>query len=525
MFLLSTQFEDYGTVIFQAQKSSQTEGKWGFAFGLNLGSGALSAINGLDVLEPLVSLFELQELVLVLSSFDSTSFSFPGLEHFNQPAIASKGVSLPAQSNGIIAGLNVYAQWNFDNSQQQQFLKKFLGIDDASLGITLQIGKNPGRDAKLFASITAQVEGLCLSAQFGGLIRNGEPGFFLMGELVAPIQGTEYTFTVTLLFVANGAFLSGTMMGATSIDLELFKLSNVALAVGINWEGIPSLGIAGTIDVETYQSSLAVFFNANNPSQSLVAGSVSDLTLKDILDTLTGDTIPSEIDEVLDQVGVQGTQEFELPGSLADDLDNLRMDKVSAAFATKQVTIPSSSRQTLLVVNTPGSIWYLTDLTNAMRHYQLKKNGETIKVSVEAQFYLAPQDTFIGELPFKEGFFLNGAITVFGFDASAKIDMSANKGIAVDAQMDKIVIGTEALFSIKAAEGDSGPRVSASTYSQPQNAVAAFRSPHFYINGGMEMLGVKREIFATLTRDGFEFDLNGDLVTAVNFDVRGTSTA
>jgi hypothetical protein len=520
LFQLGTEVQNVGILALQIQRVGA---QWGYAAGLQMNPHALlTKISGLGGVGDLLELFMLDELLLVVASFADPRFTFPDLAAFNDPSIRAGSLKLPAQSSQLVAGLNVFAQWNFDSSQQQQFLKKFLGVDSASLGIVLQIGENPSQNAKLFAKVNAKVDGLSLAAQFGGLIRNGEPGFFLMGTLIAPIQGHDYQFTVDLLFVANGAYLSGTMMGATTIDLGPFKLGNVALAVGIDWEGIPSLGIAGTIDIETFESSLAVFFNANQPAQSLVAGSVSDLTLKNILDTLTGNAIPSEIDGLLDQFGIFGTNEFEVPASLGDDLDNLRIDKVSAAFAASHVTIPAVSTQVLLVVNTRGSLWYLTDMTDEMKHYRLKKDGATIKVSVEPQFYLAPEATFIGEIPFQQGFRINGAMKVLDIKASASIDVSTNKGIAVDAQMDKIVIGSETLFAIAAAQGDGGPRVSVATYQRDSDPVAEFRPPHFYINGGMTMLGLQRHIFASLSKSGFAFDLNGDLIAGVNFDTHCT---
>jgi hypothetical protein len=519
IFQLATEVENVGSLAFQVQRVGN---QWGFAAGFNMAAGKPSDLSGLGALGQFISFFALNRFLLVVSSFDAPSFTFPDLAAFNNPTIKAKNIALPAHTQGIIAGLNIFAEWTFDNSQQQQLLKKFLGIDSASLAITLQVGKNPRLNSKLFASTSVKVGGLQLTAQFGGLIDNGQLGLFLTGQLIVPIQGNPYKFSVTLLFVANGAFLSGTMTGVTAIDFGVFKLSNLALEVGINWEGIPSLGIAGTIDVETFQSSIALFFNSANPSQSLVAGSLSDLTLKDILETFAGKFEKSEIVDVLDLIGVEGTRQFDIPGDVADNLDNLNIANVSVAFAnsTAKVQIPSSSEQVLLVVNQKGSIWYLTDRVT-MIHYQLYKRGNKIEVSREAQLYVAPQTTSIGDIQFKEGFFVSGALQMLLLRTETEIEIRRNKGIAIDTSMDKIVIGTEKLFSLKALEGDGGPRLSVATFTQPDHEIEELKPPHFYINGQLEMLGISREVFVTLSENGFEFSLGGSLVLAVHGEIHG----
>jgi hypothetical protein len=127
--------------------------------------------------------------------------------------------------------------------------------------------------------------------------------------------------------------------------------------------------------VKQFQSSVAVVFDSTNPSRSLVAGSLGDLTLKDVVDTLTGGAARSSIDGVLSSIAVRGTGAFSLPGSLAGDLDGLAFEKISGAFAGAGTKIPASSSRLLLVVNRKGAAWHLTDLTT-MWHYRLEKAGE-----------------------------------------------------------------------------------------------------------------------------------------------------
>jgi hypothetical protein len=519
LFQLATEIDNFGTLAFQIQKISS---KWGFAVGLDLRLGKVSTLPGLDFLKHFEDIFALQKLLLVVSSFDNPGFQFPDLAAFQNPALSTKKVSLPAQADGVVAGLNVYAEWVIKTSDKQQnLLMQLLGLDPV-LGITLQVSENPARSSRLYVSYQTNLCGHPLSCKFGGQISDGSVGIFLTGTMTIDIQGHPQTFDVTLLFVENGAFISADMKGPTAIDFEVFKIGNLAAEIGINWEGVPSLGVAGTIDVDKYESSIAVFFDAAEPQKSMVAGAICDLNLKDVLDTLTGDIIPSEIDAILETVSIGGTHQFEIPATLAGDLDNLKLDTIATAFQSQGgVSIPSQVSQTFLVVNNRGSLWYLTDLIT-MKHYQLKKNGDKIQVSLEAQFYCAPQATSIGTITFPQGFFINGHINFFGFNFTATIEISTNKGIGIDAEMDKIVIGHEKLFSIKAKEGDGGPRVSISTFEQPEESDPAFRKPHFFINGELNLLGLTENAYINLTMDGLKFDINHNMIPGLSYNLHGT---
>jgi hypothetical protein len=142
-----------------------------------------------------------------------------------------------------------------------------------------------------------------------------------------------------------------------------------------------------------------------------------------------------------------------------------------------------------------------------------------IEVSIEAQLYFAPQQTMIGALSFPQGFYINCALEFFGYKAQATIDISANRGISVDAQMDKLVVGNESLFCLAAASGSGGPRLSISTMAQPSSATPEFRLPHFYVSGALQVLGIKQSVLASLTTKGLQLALKGQLAPGVEFDL------
>ena len=518
IFQLATDLKGFGLLALQVQKVNN---QWGVAFGIDMTGGLPSSMGGLGFLSKFESLFSLSKLMVVVSSFDAPAFNFPDTAAFNNPALGAKKLALPAQAATLVGGLNFYGQWTLDpNNKQHGLLQKFLGTNP-SLGVTLQVSKNPSDNSKLFVSYQATVAKHLLTCKFGGMIIKGEIALFLEGSIPVEIQGHVQTFDVNLLFVTNGAFLSATMKGPTAVEFWVFKLSNLAIEVGITWEGVPSFGVAGTIDVGEFHSSIAIFFDAEKPTKSLVAGSVSDLYLSDILKHLTGNTLPSGVDEVLRKVGIKGTHYFNISDSLASDLDNLVLDKVAAECLAKGgITIPTAQKDLLVVVNTKGQLWYVTDMT-LMRHYAFKKANGVITVSIEAQFYCAPQETLIGTIPFPADFYVNGAIELFGFNASATVHISANQGLSIDAQMDPLIIGDRRLLSLTAARGDGGPQLSVSTYNNPAAERPEFQPPHFYINGQLELLGTTRSCFVDINEKGGSFDIHGDIVPLVSGRLTG----
>ncbi len=512
---LAAALDKVGLFAFEASRSA---GKWGYAAGVDLGAARLSSLPGLSALQSIEDVVKLQKLMLIVSSLDNPKFQFPDLAQFQTPALATGKLALPTGATGVVKGFMAFAEWQLDpNDKQHNLVMKLLGLGGTQR-VTVAVGANPSKDSQLFFSQQSKINGLPFNYRLGVMLTNGKPSFFLNGSLTAKIQKQQQTFDVTTAFVSGGAFMSATMKGATAVDCGPFKLSNVALQVGVNWGGIPSLGIAATIDTKRFSSSVAVFFDSTDPSRSLVAGSISGLTFKDLAGVFLGG-MKTPVDGVLESVAIKGTREFTLPGDLADELDGLECDKISSAFnQVAKVTIPSSSQQLAVVPRTKGSSWHLTDLVK-MRHYELDKRGNDIRVRVSPQFYFAPQETSIGTIKFRQAFYLNAAISFCGFDAEATIDVVPNRGISIDARMDKISLLDDQLFSITAQQGGGGPRISVATYFQPDEKELRFQPPHFYVNGSLTLLGVKRGLYANVTTQGIDFELVGNLMPGVKFDL------
>ncbi|WP_298373046.1 hypothetical protein [Azospirillum sp.] len=78
----------------------------------------------------------------------------------------------------------------------------------------------------------------------------------------------------------NGVLVSGSYTGSAlkvSFGVGLVQLTDLALAVGIDFEGVPSVGLAATADFCGHGASVAVMIDSTNPMQSILVGSVSDI--------------------------------------------------------------------------------------------------------------------------------------------------------------------------------------------------------------------------------------------------------
>lgn len=512
-----------------------TGGSWQVAAGVDLTVSKFSALSsGLGGLAAFDSVFKLDALMLVIGSTAMTAFTFPDASKLSNPVLQTKTVKLPAQAGGLQAGVNFYAQMTFDDTQpDQKLVRQFLGFSaNFTLGITLQVSiPSPTTNTRLFASISGTVGPVTLTGSFGGLMQSGELGLFLTAAVKTTIQSQPVEFDATMLFVENGAFLSGTMKGGP-LKFGPVQLANVALEVGIDFEGVPSFGVAATIDVLTFDSSIAVFFDSSDPAKSMVAGAVSDLNLKDIVDALVGgpQVVPAAIDSVLATIGVEGTRAFTIPAATATALDNRDMNTVSAAFVAAGVSLPSATQSTLLIVNQPGKLWYVTDLSNATGpiHYELTNQGATIEVKLEAQFYLAPMATQIGTLQFPAGYRVDGKITIIGVSVEVHVNIQTTRGIAVDAAMTPLVLFSPSFLAVTGYGGKGGPSLSLSTYTQTalEQPTAALQAPHFVVSGQLTFLGVVVDaICVSVTTNGLVFALVGELIPGTTFNIYGSFTS
>jgi hypothetical protein len=477
-FQYATTLAGMGPAAFLAKCTPAAQSRWSLAAALDLGASPLSSLPGLGALRVFESVFPLGSLLLVLASsdedgFDETDFALPGLATPGAQPISTTKLQ---QITDVKKGLNIYGKWQLNNNKREQkLLRKLLGLDQ-EVGVVLQVGADASQGSSLYATKTTTIKGMAFSCQFGGQLNEGTVNLFANGTLEATIQGRAVQFDANLVFMPNGALLAGSMLG--SVSFSGLTLSNLGLAIGLSWEGLPSLGIAATLTLASFNSALAVLFDSAEPTKSMLAGAISDLTLNDVVTTFTQTATPAQLASVLKQVKLSATTDQLLRDAnqallspaevqaVATALDARDLETIATALAKVGIAVPTASADVLLVAATPGQKWHLTDLRTVL-HYELVKQADGLRVALSPQLYVVPQDTSIGAMSFKRGFFINAKLTIFFLEAAVKILIKPTEGIAVAGNLAPIMLGHPNLFNLRSTtDATKGPSVSLATFSQ-----------------------------------------------------------
>ncbi|MEL6536735.1 MAG: hypothetical protein AAFQ98_15050, partial [Bacteroidota bacterium] len=310
----------------------------------------------------------------------------------------------------------------------------------------------------------------------------------------------------------GGIFFSGSMAG--TLKFGDVQVSNLALALGFNWGGIPTLGLSAALNISGWQSSLTFLFDSTDPSRSILAGAISDVNLAEITEGLTQSELPTELEDILENLEITGTKPFNIPyDEVVEDLNERDLAPIVSAFKTYgKRDISSTTEQVLMVVGQEGKKWSLTDMgTTSLRHYQLEQVGENVQVSLNPQFYLCPTGAQMGSLTFPAGYFVTGTLNLMGLKWTSYVEVRGSQGIAVSSQLNKpFTIHDPGFFSLSDVDGLLGPKLNISTFRQPDLEDETLRNPHFYINGSVSMLGVENDLYIKATSAGFEFMFSQD---------------
>lgn len=549
---LGTRIENIGSLAFVLQKG--TNG-WGVAAGLQIKLDQLGNLSGgvSDSVQAFTSWFPFQTFTLAISTLQDQSFSFPGFNEFKEPSLGKDKIKLPAMAKGIQPGFFLYTSTVFtrknkilgalidllkipEGTQLDAFVAYLTQKKQFQLGVSVSTFLTPVDDVQQrTCSGALGYENTCLTGTIM-VMAGGSDGFAfsLAASLKTLLDNNQLDFDVILKVVANGAFVSGSMKAQKPVNFGHLQLGGLALELGISFEGLPSFGFFAQLMVEgLFDSSLAVMVNSTNPSESMIAGSISDITLADIVAKLVGDIsedIPKPLMDALEGVAVKGSKygAFEVPKdkapSFATALNDFEGENIESVFTTvgKQPAFPNSSDGLMIFNDSDNGKWFLTEqagtgTSSTVTHWQVaQQNNGALKVSKEAQLYFvpAPSGVSIGTFFYPQGMKISGCLQFLFFKVEADIEIEVDKGFKVDVEMDKISFISDNFFSIAAERGDGGPQVSIATYTQP-NAPEKFRKPHFFINGKMTMLGAGQGIFVDINESGAEFEVSGSSIGGI----------
>ncbi|WP_257264418.1 hypothetical protein [Endozoicomonas sp. ONNA2] len=506
-FLLATEVNDIGTLALHIGKQS---GQWGSAFGLVLNEPELSKLPGLKALRVIDDKLTLSQLTLLVSSFDSPGFTFPELASFSNPSLNASSIPMPT-SGGVVKGFNGHATLTLDTkAKDMKLLKQVLGLDP-SLLVTLQVATNPSDATRVFTSINTSLLGKHpLSAQFGFLTEKGQVSLYLTGQLTVKIQKQPVNFNMAMSLLPGGIYFAGSALG--SLHFGNIKLSNMGLAMGINWGGIPSLGIAAQIDTKRFSSSIAVIADSTDPSKSVLAGSISQLSLADITEEFAKVAhLPKEVNQAFKSIKLRSVRTFSITANTVSALDSKDHEAVSNAFSHEGVVIPASAEMLLIVVRKQGRIWSLTDMSEGMRHYTVTLKDKMLEVAVTPQVYIAPIGARMGELTFTQGYYLSGCLQILGERWATQVEISDRKGIAATSYITKpIQIASKDFFRFSDYDDKKGPMISLSSFKQPKHEIKALRNPHIALSGRLRLLGQESATLANITAKGVVIIVESD---------------
>lgn len=507
-----TEIGDIGSFAFVLLNDSNG---WSFAFGIDLRPGKLLQLPGLSGIAPFLKIFPIQgQQVVIFSTLQNAGFAFPAMEVFQNPRIQSSKIQIPQWAGGLQKGFYFYAQTSLSDNPTLRNLACLLDISSqTSLDAGIFIGTSAATDARLFAGITTTIDNsVQLTGQLGVQWQGSTIEFYMTGTAHCQIQRQPVRFDISLAVMENGAFVSGDMVvegGRNTIDFSVFKLQQLALELGISFEGVPSLGFAATLDINDIDSAVAVFVDTADPAKSMVAGSVSDLTLAKAFSELTGAAapLPDFLEDVLAKIGVGGLHNFSSNWTTYHDaLNNYQLDSIRAMFAAGSVVLSADSGQIQLIVNTKDQSWYLLDLST-MYHYELVRNGDTIDVSLEAQLYAVPEAVTIATLNFQQGFHIFGEIDYLLIKEQIAVEIFPTKGIGFMVDISPIVIGSGKLFSLTGANGQGGPTLVLCTFNDAGNPDPNFREPVFKVSGEAYILGINPQVDITINANQFHLEL------------------
>lgn len=390
--------------------------------------------------------------------------------------------------------------------QAFDFLQRTFHLQGTSLFAALQIGMPP-TSVTLSASLSGQID---KTTTFTGSLRLlfGEQGVMvsLLGDVAIMAQNRPLTFSDEMDITPQGAYFEGSMQGSwvNAFDIRNLTLSNLAMVLGINWEGIPTLGLAGTLTLQVYQGAMAVLFDSVTPSKSLLAGSVSDIRLDDIYRIFVDGSIrlPQELEPIIKEIGLLGIPLFTLPRTLASDLDKETISPaIAQAFSAARWALPDDPKQMLLVTGRPEKTWYLTDHTT-LRHYTIAQSKDQLQVTLQVQLAIVPQMTRLGKFTYPQGIRLAGNAKILTLDASVMVEVNTKNGLDLEGSLKPIDLGE--IFQLTGANGRSEPQISLATYDAP---ISRYRGPHCVVSGAVTILGCTRDLDLSITRDGISITM------------------
>ncbi len=367
-----------------------------------------------------------------------------------------------------------------------------------------------------------------------------------------------------------GVMASASAIGTweNAFGVQGLDLTDLAFVLGFAWaDELPTVGFTGLLDCGQLQGFLAVLFDAENPTESMFAGCVSDVSLADVVTAILGSgTMDSAIGGILrDAFSIQGialTQD--LPSANEADeaiLDSGRVpSSIKTALTNNDQPFATTDAAVSVYTSEKDQTWFLFDHQN-VNGYTIGVDQGTFTIEWQAEIYIAPQATRIGQFRFPAGRRVDARVKILDIvDLFALIEVreTPSPGIASFVEMERIELfdglltlsaptdlaayqdfgkqlygpgaqqkaaaykeaGMTSAWSFAEAIGHStdgpGPVYSTATYSDPKRYTNIqnkkirdlLQAPHVLFAAGLNLLGhVEAELLIEITTSGLEFEL------------------
>ena len=217
----------------------------------------------------------------------------------------------------IIRGLNFFAGMNLSG----------LGVD-ALLGITslnvyTAISGKPA-DLVIEASIDGSFD-LGKGVAFGDIRFRLKPApsdfsLTLMGTVTAILNNSVLRFIGGMEVKPRSAEFQATMLGIWQdpFDAKGVSIANVAIELGMSFPPpLPTVGIAGTLQIGEFQGVVAVKFDSAMPSRSMLAIAFNRLYFMDVIGTFCGtavkQAIPASLAKTVLDIGFENVKIYIVP--------------------------------------------------------------------------------------------------------------------------------------------------------------------------------------------------------------------
>ncbi len=281
---------------------SRTSSGWGFVVGFAPPpSWKFSSIDSsLSVLDGL----KFSETALILASNTDKS-------------LALQSINTPDGGAAVIRGFNFFATLDMTGTG----VDALLGLE--ALTVYSAIGGKPS-DLVIEALIDGEFN-LGDGVLFGDIKLRLQPApsnfaLSLLGVVSAELDNSQLRFVGGMSVTPRSALFQATMEGVWQdpFDTRNVAIANLALEFGASMPPLlPSIGLAGSLQVGEFAGAVAVKFDAAMPSRSMLAIAFNQLYLMDVIRTFCGlsvaQAIPAGLTKTVLNIGFEDVNIYIVP--------------------------------------------------------------------------------------------------------------------------------------------------------------------------------------------------------------------